>query len=352
MSTSSTGSPSRLGALILVWLLTRSDGGTRSEVDRALTPLLEQRWSDAERRRAVESELATLEGMALIKRIKKASIVLTDEGRREGLAVLGVKSLPEKTTWTTVKAKYLFACALGLPPPTANKGKSDNSSIEQVSAAILARYDRIDIDGHPTLTRIADALVWQTLGVETRAPLTLKALRDLVLSRALGTTDPQKPQKPNKAIAQLAVKRVKARRAEINELRTATLRRWIEGTDGGSKVLTTGAEIQNAPVASPSPSDDKEDAFAARVLAAARGSKTGRFGDNKVFISHVFRKLVDGGVVAENLNEFKDRLVRAHFHGFLSLSRADLVEAMDPEDVNESETQRDGSTFHFVRLEI
>lgn len=349
MSTSSTGSPSRLGALILVWLLTRSDGGTRSEVDKALAPLLEQLWSDAERRRAVESELATLEGMELIKRIRKASIVLTDGGRREGLAVLGVKSLPEKTTWEMVKAKYLFACALGLPPPAAKKGKSDKSSIDQVSAAILARYDRIAINGDPTLTRIADALVWRALGAETRAPLTLKAVRELILSRELGTTGSQKIEK---TIVQLAVKRVKALRAETNELRTATLRRWIDGTDGTSKVLTMGDEVQNAPTASPSPSDDKEDAFAARVLAAARDSKTGRFGDNKVFISHVFRKLVDSGVVAGDLGAFKDRLVSAHFHGFLSLSRADLVEAMDPEDVDESETQRDGSTFHFVRLEI
>lgn len=349
MSTSSTGSPSRLGALILVWLLTRSDGGTRSEVDKALAPLLEQRWSDAERRRAVESELATLEGMELIKRIRKASILLTDGGRREGLAVLGVKSLPEKTTWEMVKAKYLFACALGLPPPAAKKGKSDKSSIDQVSAAILARYDRIAINGDPTLTRIADALVWRALGAETRAPLTLKAVRELILSRELGTTGSQKIEK---TIVQLAVKRVKALRAETNELRTATLRRWIDGTDGTSKVLTMGDEVQNAPTASHSPSDDKEDAFAARVLAAARDSKTGRFGDNKVFISHVFRKLVDSGVVAGDLGAFKDRLVSAHFHGFLSLSRADLVEAMDPEDVDESETQRDGSTFHFVRLEI
>ncbi|WP_437996476.1 hypothetical protein WMF26_36310 [Sorangium sp. So ce185] len=349
MSTSSTGSPSRLGALILVWLLTRSDGGTRAEVDKALAPLLEQRWSDAERCRAVESELITLEGMALIRRIKKTSIVLTDEGRREGLAVLRVKSLPEKTTWATIKAKYLFACALGLPPPAAKKGKRDKSSIEQVSAAILAHHDRIDIDGDPTLTRIADALVWQELGVQTRAPLTLKAVREEILSRALGTTGPQKIEK---AMVQLAVKRVKARRAEIDELRTATLSRWIEGTDGASKVLATGAEVQNAPAAPSSPSDDKEDAFAAQVLAAARDSKTGRFGDNKVFISHVFRKLVNGGLVAGDLDAFKDRLVSAHFQGFLSLSRADLVEAMDPEDVDESETQRDGSTFHFVRLEI
>ncbi|WP_434042298.1 MULTISPECIES: hypothetical protein [Sorangium] len=348
MSSSSTECPSRLGGLILVWLLTRSDGGTRSEVDKALAPLLEQRWSDAERRRSVDSELTTLEGMALIRRFKKASIVLTDGGRREGLAVLGVKSLPEKTNWQTVKTKYLFACALGLPPPAAKNGKRVKSSIDQVSAAILAHHDRIDIDGDPTLTRIADALVWQALGVETRAPLTLKAARELILSRALGTAGPQKIEK---AIAQLAVKRVKARRAEINELRTATLRRWLDETDGASNVLTTRAEVQNAPAASPSPPDDKEDAFAARVLAAARYSKTGRFGNNKVFISHVFRELVDGGVVAEDLDAFKDRLVRAHFHGSLSLSRADLVEAMDPEDVDESETQRDGSTFHFVRIE-
>jgi hypothetical protein len=351
MSTSSTGSPSRLGALILVWLLTRSDGGTRSEVDKALAPLLEQRWSDAERRRAVESELATLEGMELIRRVRKASIVLTDGGRRESLTVLRVKSLPEKTTWETVKAKYLFACALGLPPPAAKKEKIHKSSIKQVSAAILARYDRIDIDGDPTLTRIADALVWQTLGVQTRAPLTLKAVRELILSRALGTTGPQKPQKSDKTMAQLAAKKVGARRAKINELRTATLRRWIEGTDGASEMSTAGAEVPSPPAATAAPVDDNEDAFAARVLAAARESKTGRFGDNKVFISHVFRKLADEGAISRDLQAFKERLANAHLRGLLSLSRADLVEAMTANDADMSETLHDGATFHFVRVE-
>jgi hypothetical protein len=96
------------------------------------------------------------------------------------------------------------------------------------------------------------------------------------------------------------------------------------------------------------PLDDE--AFAATVLAAARRSETGRFGDNKVFISRLFETLAKERAIATDLNAFKRRLLTAHFAGRLSLSRADLVEAMAPEDVEQSETQDGPSTFHFVRL--
>jgi hypothetical protein len=85
--------------------------------------------------------------------------------------------------------------------------------------------------------------------------------------------------------------------------------------------------------------------FATRVLAAAQTSPTGRFGDRKVFISHVMHHL---GVHDETT--FKQRLVDAHQAGLLTLGRADLVDAMDPEDVARSETHHTNSTYHFVRL--
>jgi hypothetical protein len=91
-------------------------------------------------------------------------------------------------------------------------------------------------------------------------------------------------------------------------------------------------------------------AFADRVLAAARACKTGRFGEHKVFISHVIGQLAAEGYEVGAVDGFKARLVEAHRSDLLTLSRADLVEAMAPEDVDASETQYRRATFHFVRL--
>jgi hypothetical protein len=87
--------------------------------------------------------------------------------------------------------------------------------------------------------------------------------------------------------------------------------------------------------------------FARRAQAAAAASPTGRFGDNKVFIAHVQAALADPAL---DLPAFKARLVDAHREVLVTLTRADLVEAMDPRDVAESETRYLGATFHFMRV--
>ena len=51
-----------------------------------------------------------------------------------------------------------------------------------------------------------------------------------------------------------------------------------------------------------------------------------------------------------NENEFKRQLAEANRAGLLALSRADLVEAMTPEDVRSSETPYLNATFHFVQV--
>jgi hypothetical protein len=82
----------------------------------------------------------------------------------------------------------------------------------------------------------------------------------------------------------------------------------------------------------------------------ARNCSTGRFGNNKVFISSVYQLCQQElGVPRMTLPEFKVRLVEANRQGLLQLSRADLVQAMDPVLVRESEADLgDGVTFHFI----
>jgi hypothetical protein len=94
------------------------------------------------------------------------------------------------------------------------------------------------------------------------------------------------------------------------------------------------------------------DTFANTVKAVARTCPTGRFGDNKVFISHVWRQLQDQPQIAPlGLAGFKQKLVEANRENLLTLSRADLVQLMDPADVRESETAYLNAAFHFILVE-
>ena len=51
------------------------------------------------------------------------------------------------------------------------------------------------------------------------------------------------------------------------------------------------------------------------------------------------------------LAAFKERLNEANQRGLLRLERADLVEAMNPDDVRESETTFLTATYHFILIE-
>ena len=90
---------------------------------------------------------------------------------------------------------------------------------------------------------------------------------------------------------------------------------------------------------------------AARTILKRRGCSLEVFGDDKVFISAAFDELKKFNR-ALVLCEFKADLVACQRSGELDLSRADLVEAMPAEAVARSETWRDGSSFHFIRVQV
>lgn len=82
---------------------------------------------------------------------------------------------------------------------------------------------------------------------------------------------------------------------------------------------------------------------------AAEGRARGRFGDRKVFISALWRMLrTHPRLRGMTGPAFKQRLFEAHRARLLTLARADLVAAMDPSEVADSEYDAGGATFHFV----
>lgn len=86
--------------------------------------------------------------------------------------------------------------------------------------------------------------------------------------------------------------------------------------------------------------------FADQVLAAAqRVPADGWFGNEKVFIGRIWRELSADWPSRE---AFDAALLEANRTQRLTLTRADLVSAMDRDDVAESEVRSFGASFHFV----
>ena len=208
----------------------------------------------------------------------------------------------------------------------------------------------------PKLDEALDALAWQLIGFGGSAlKFNLKSVKTALFNRELGdgrATDFKK------AAAHLLAHKVAARRDNPRELRDAVLRNWIDHEEPGWAVPDpVNRSDPNASLERPASSNNvllgkpELASFAEQVKAAARTCTSGRFGDNKVFIAHVWKAIQ--GVPAfqsMDLKIFKEQLAAANNARLLDLSRADLVQAMDPEDVRQSELRYLNATFHFVRI--
>jgi len=82
------------------------------------------------------------------------------------------------------------------------------------------------------------------------------------------------------------------------------------------------------------------------------GRARGRFGDRKVFIAAVRRALRATKYASLPRAAIDELLIRAYREELLQLARADLVAAMDPDEVRDSEITYGGiAQFHFVVVE-
>ena len=367
VTATTTTALSRLGATILGWLVAQPKGeGNRSELGDALKPLLDPRWSDAERGRAIDDELKVLERAESIARPRQGALKIIRRDRIVGPAARGVSAFPKKSDWQGVKKRTLCARALEVDPFPLRDGSKRSNDTDRLRAAIVAHDYRLKIVDAPTLNKVRDAIAWREIGVENGEPFTLVAVRRVLLNRALGAVEPRGDRTvllaDKKVLEHLAARAVGVGPADWNGLPTAVLRRWLtvealmprieppavpQMPLNPDRPPPVGASL---PLPPPLIQPGDDGAFAARVLAAAQATKTGRFGDDKVFISHVFRRLVSEGAVARDPESFKSRLVSALRQGLLRLSRADMVEAMAAEDVDASETRNGSATFHFVRI--
>jgi hypothetical protein len=321
--------PAVLGDLILVRLLAAAKKPpSLGDVRKSLAPLVEHRLSGPEWGRAFDEALNQLRAAGLVE---PKRLSLTGAGRAKALIFLGVSSLPPGATWKTLKDKYLIARALGTSlesPEVTNRLKDANG----LRALVLKQRYGLTMVA-PSLTQAIDALAWKQLGVDSDKPFKAELVLQHLLSLPAGL-------KSDSLRALIAGQSVQARNSKAEELRLAAIRRWLDHA----------ATAPAAPPPPPGPPPFDLPTFAARVVTAARDAPTGHFGDNKTFIAHVRRQLTAEGRYRDlSDTAFKHHLVEANRAGLLRLSRADLVEAMDPADVRDSETSYLNATFHFVQ---
>lgn len=264
---------------------------------------------------------------------KGKSIGLTESGRTRAMAYLGLHEFLPKTNWTTLKSKHFLAKALGMSTEAANR--LDTGA--KLAAFFLKRKYDLPPDAGSTVPQVLEAIVCKKIG---HAEITsFDGLLRAILNQHLGGEQLDKAA----LIKQFPLFETGLTSTKAEDVRLALIR---EGLMNGSR----------KPASDPEPEPPAEfdlAAFAATVKAIARTSpEEDRFYENKAYISAVWRASQrEDGFPRLALADFKQHLIEANGAGLLRLSRADLVQAMPPALVADSETEYLNATFHFVLIE-
>lgn len=328
-----TKSPNRRHAETIVLLrlfLIPKKGLSLADLKKSLSPLLGPALSSAEWTTFIDGLLADLRTVGLVS---PTELSLTESGKQRMSELLGGTLPPRTLRWDQVKRRYLCPLALGLSPSSDEVRKSVADG-DKMKALVLKELRHLPLGMTPTLQKAVDSLLWRELGLETDSPFTLEKVRIYLLQRLLPAVG--RPASSKVLINHVLTMGTGATRADPTSLGDAVLRSWLSSGEAPKHAESVQSSI---------PLPD----LAKTVLETARTVSIGKFGDNKVFISELW-KAVAGTCpqVGSSLSEFKHFLVRAQEEQLLTLSRADLVEAMDPRMVEESETQYLNTFFHFV----
>lgn len=351
-------------AMVLVrFLIAGTKGLKTAGLRKDLAPLLEHRWSGNALTEVLERAVVKLVSLRLVayRPAKSKRAVppadLTPEGRQAALALLALDELPTspKPSWARLKKTFLLAPALGAGGPGSSLGKDDN-----VRALLLKREYDLPVSDWPSLKEVKAAWLRKKLGMENQEKITLETVQAQLFRRESGDNRSEQASS-KKALDHLLARRLRARRDDAKELRDAILRNWIDrglerspAEKGAQKKPRSETSAAEASPTLPRVSDGELDlvSFSRKVLEAARSSPSGWYGDNKVFIVHAWRALEHQPELAGiDLDTFKRRLAEANNARLLDLARADLVQAMDPEDVRLSELSYLNATFHFIRVD-
>jgi hypothetical protein len=231
------------------------------------------------------------------------------------------RRLGQTRTWKQLAERVFPALGLGLAA-SEDKMIARLTGRDEWTAAIAGRALGLWTTGAaPSLSVVCDAYAWRSLGLSGRAKRCPPEVRAVFIQRELQTD----PGPPDRLLRLFAARELEAARPELRVLRDALVRTWLLGKTLG------------------------HDSFTEDVREVARAAQHGVFGGRKVFISAVWDGLRRAARWSTlSIADFKRRLLESHRAGSLELARADLVAAMEPRLVADSETLADGASFHFI----
>jgi hypothetical protein len=256
---------------------------------------------------------------------------LTESGRAHALGVLGLAELPPKCNWGKVKAGFLIPNALGLKP-WSETDVACAATADKLAARLIQTKFELPVASDANLSGVLESLVCKLAGFP--GCRSLKELAATVISRELQADPPLSVKDAAKLAPRLLLGVAKS------------------GVDGfRMKVLGGSFEDRTEPKAEAAIPRPDLPAFADAVRVAAAGCPTGWSGDDLVLISHVWKHVRDWSEFQSvDLPAFKEKLLAANRERLLTLSRADLVQALDPRDVLDSETTYLNAAFHFLKI--
>ena len=262
---------------------------------------------------------------------------LTERGREVASQLLDVSLLPKNSRQWERARLIVMAGILGYRPTRPEPLDADG-----IAALILCDHAGAPSDIRST-AKAVDRMAWRALGVDRDTPFEVTAVqrylfRDIVAEDA--------HVEPDMWRRLLAMRLVGADKPDARSLSQSLLRPRPKASE-----LT--ARNDNAPArASEAPGPLTLADFARAVREAAKRPDVARYHEDRAFIGSVWARMHGHSPIGDmSLPEFKQRLVEAHQERLLRISRADLVAAMDPQEVQRSEARFLDATFHFVVLE-
>lgn len=327
-----TTNRSLMANLILVRLLAPSKSISKSVVKTWLRTLFPS-WNE-------EAFGETIRQLIADNDLAERPLRLTETGRQSALEFLNVESLSPGCKWATIKDNYLIAKSLDRPPG----GKSLDA--KKLAAHLIATKTKLP-SRPASLTATVEAYVCHELGYPELT--SLQQLRDAVVRKVVTFTGSPKSDDLGLLLAQ---KLGGVHGRSIAAMRESLLQKWVQREAAPASPLSPPhlAPAVDAETNAPGEAIDLEE-FARTVQAAAKRHPHGWFGENKIFIHQAWQAVKDEPLFARfDLPRFKELLLDAHRQNYLSLSRADLVEALSPSDVRDSEIDFLNATFHFLLI--
>ncbi len=278
---------------------------TVAEIKKRLRPFLAGGERKAADERVAEHLASGIRDGAIVEQRKKggaARLTLSKSGERRVTEVIG--SGHTLSGWVKVRDTIVTPLALG---------------VDMKTGAAFASFEKL-----------RNYLALEGAGISFRSSYTGAAVLNLLAAKSVSSTASTQKGIREAAIARALRPDRRPRAAMQND--AAEPRR-----DDGPLEQRVGAVE--------APRSDELTTFAHRVRMAAAETRTGRYGRDRVFISHVMRTLGKSALDTE----MRAQLLEANRRGLLELARADLIADFPADDVQNSEVRGPlGDVYHFI----